>query len=93
VNAAELALVKADVRVGPGNSAESIRADLAASLDRHEFVWEQKRIDHLVAVWTAASSTGPAPLVAARVLREHFRPLVEIGRQLRDSGKNPPPED
>ena len=82
---AEIALVQPDVHVGPGNTPESIRAELLSSLD-------QRRIDRVVALWGAASSRGPAPVVAVRVLREHFRPLVEIGRMLRSASQAAEPD-
>ena len=81
---AETALVQAELRLGPGSSAESIRTDVLAALDKHGLTWHEQRIDQFVALRAAASSSGPKALVALRVTGVALRPYRELWRMLRE---------
>jgi hypothetical protein len=86
-HAAEWAMIKPDLRLGPDATAATIRTDIEASLARHGLSWDDGRIRHRADVLAASLTQGPKLLVAGRILKAEFGPIVSL---LRQQGDNPP---
>ncbi|MDX6255103.1 MAG: hypothetical protein QOJ11_1437 [Frankiales bacterium] len=80
-------MIKPDLRLGPDATAATIRTDIEASLARHGLSWDDGRIRHRADVLAASLTQGPKLLVAGRILKAEFGPIVSL---LRQQGDNPP---
>ena len=91
-HAAEWALVKPDLRLSPDATSATIRADIEASLARHGLSWDDERITHRADVLAASLTQGPKLLIAGRMLKAEFGPIVTLLRQARQQRDDPPDE-
>ena len=85
-NAAEWALIKPDIGLTRGATAQTIRTDIEASLARHDLNWDDYQIKHQADVLAASLTQGPKLMIAGRILKAQYGPLVSLLRQAHREG-------